>query len=77
MKYSPAAEAVAQYPCARCDAKPGKKCATTRDALRFRARLHEFRFGSLNKHDMAWHMAQKGLIDKDGYLRDGFPEAAL
>ena len=28
------------------------------------------------KHNLAWYMAQNGLIDRDGYLRDGFPGGA-
>ena len=32
--------------------------------------------GSQTKREIGWYMAQHGLIDDDGYLRDGFPEAA-
>lgn len=45
----------------------------TRNRLRAFAKAKGLRLGSLNKHDMGWHMAQEGFIDADGYLRDGFP----
>ena len=45
----------------------------TRNSLRAVAKGKGLRLGSLRKRDMAWHMAQSGLIDADGFLRDGFP----
>ena len=38
-------------------------------------RMHANRHGltAKLKRDLAWFMAQHGLIDADGYLRDGFP----
>ena len=45
----------------------------TRNHLRAVAKSKGLRLGGLNKHLMAWHMAQEGLIDADGYLRDRFP----
>ena len=50
----------------------------TRDALRAHAKGHglstafEWRY----KRNLAWNMAQHGLIDADDYLRDGFPRSA-
>ena len=46
-----------------------------RDHLRAvaKAKLPDQRLGGLRKWHMAWHMAQYGLIDAEGYLRDGFP----
>lgn len=46
----------------------------TRDHLRAVAKAKGLRLGSLGKHDLGWEMAQRGLIDADGRLRDGFPE---
>ena len=47
----------------------------TRDQLRRWAKVHGLRLSGLRKLDIGWHMAQHGLIDADGHLRDGFPEA--
>ncbi|EFQ84733.1 hypothetical protein HMPREF0063_10074 [Aeromicrobium marinum DSM 15272] len=44
-----------------------------RNTLRSHAKAHGLRLGSLRKTDLAWQMAQHGLIDANGYLRDGFP----
>jgi len=49
----------------------------TRNALRNHAKSKGFKFGRLTKMNMAWMMAQNGLIDSDGYLRDGFPEVKV
>ena len=32
--------------------------------------------GYPHKNDLAWYMAQHGLIDAEGNLRDGFPGGA-
>lgn len=45
----------------------------TRDQLRTWAKAHGHKWGSLHKHDLGWQMAQHGLIDAAGNLRDGFP----
>ena len=45
-----------------------------RDTLRAHAKGHACPTPAL-KSDLAWYMAQHGLIDDEGYLRDGFPEA--
>jgi hypothetical protein len=44
-----------------------------RDGLRAFAKGHGVRTGFAHKRDLAWYMAQAGLIDHLGYLRDGFP----
>lgn len=41
-----------------------------RDTLRAHAQDHGVRVASLNKYDLGWHLAQHGLIDADGVLRD-------
>lgn len=46
----------------------------TRNAMRAFAKSKGLRLGSLRKSDLGWHMAQHGLIDAYGNLRDGFPE---
>ena len=46
----------------------------TRNHLRAFAKAKGLRLGSLSKGDMGWYMAQHGLIDADGLLRDGFPD---
>ena len=48
----------------------------TRNALRAHARGHGVSVGHSHKSSLAWHMASRGLIDADGYLRDGFPGGA-
>lgn len=45
----------------------------TRNALRNHAKGAGLRLGSLRKRDLAWFMAQHGLIDASGNLRAGFP----
>jgi hypothetical protein len=47
----------------------------TRNALRAHAKGHGLRLGALRKSDIGWHMAQAGLIDEAGYLRDDYPKA--
>lgn len=49
----------------------------TRDALRAHAKRHGLRLGSATKYHLGWHLAQHGLIDADGFLRDGFPTGAV
>ncbi len=44
-----------------------------RNVLRHHAQAHGLKVGGLRKSDIGWHMAQHGLIDSDGNLRDGFP----
>ncbi len=48
----------------------------TREALRNHAMAHGVvtAFHLRYKRNLAWAMAQHGLIDADGTLRDGFPE---
>jgi hypothetical protein len=48
----------------------------TRGALRAFAKGRVSRPGHSIKRDLAWQMAQDGLIDADGRLRDGFPKGA-
>lgn len=50
----------------------------TRNRLRAHAKAHGVTtaFGNRLKAGLAWDLAQHGLIDADGYLRDGFPEVA-
>ena len=48
----------------------------TRNALRAFAKGHGASYSSRIKYDLAWHMAQHGLIDAEGNLRDGFPDGA-
>lgn len=48
----------------------------TRDHLRSVAKSKGLRLGSLRKSDIGWFMAQHGLIDATGCLRDGFPEVS-
>ena len=45
----------------------------TRNQLRAHAKGRASRPGHSIKFDLAWQMAQDGLIDANGYLRDGFP----
>lgn len=45
----------------------------TRNNLRAFAKGHRVTPSSLRKRDLATRMAYEGLIDRDGYLRDGFP----
>jgi hypothetical protein len=45
----------------------------SRDALRHWAKGHGSPTAVRLKHDLAWYMAQHGLIDAEGNLRDGFP----
>lgn len=47
----------------------------TRDQLRVHAKTHGVitAFRQRYKRDLAWYMAQHGLIDAEGNLRDGFP----
>jgi len=47
----------------------------TRNTLRAFAKGHGAPYSSGLKNDLAWHMAQHGLIDAEGNLRDGFPGA--
>lgn len=48
----------------------------TRNALRAFANGRVSRPGHSVKRDLAWQMAQDGLIDAEGNLRDGFPGGA-
>ena len=45
----------------------------TRAALNEHASAHGVPTGHRHKRTLAWYMAQAGLIDSKGYLRDGFP----
>lgn len=45
----------------------------TRAQLRMHANGRLPRTGHQLKSDLAWDLAQHGLISPDGYLRDGFP----
>ena len=45
----------------------------TRDELRRHAQRHGLQPSSLRKYDLGTVMAYKGLIDENGYLREGFP----
>lgn len=45
----------------------------SRSALRAHAQGHGVTASVLHKRDLATRMAYEGLIDADGYLRDGFP----
>ena len=45
----------------------------TRAGLNDHARSHGVSTAHRVKHNLAWYMAQHGLIDRDGRLRDGFP----
>jgi hypothetical protein len=45
----------------------------SRNTLRAFARWRMLAPSSLQKRDLATRMAYEGLIDADGYLRDGFP----
>lgn len=47
-----------------------------RDTLRAHGQAHGVRVASLNKFDLGWHLAQHGLIDADGVLRDPAPAEA-
>ena len=59
------------------DARASAACMTyTRSALRAHANSHGVSTSHRVKHDLAWHMAQLGLIDHYGHLRDGFPSEA-
>jgi hypothetical protein len=48
----------------------------TRAGLNAHARSHGISTSHRLKYDLAWYMAQHGLIDRDGSLRDGFPSEA-
>lgn len=45
----------------------------TRDHLRAFAKRHGLHVSHLLKEEIAWDMAQFGLIEPDGNLRHGFP----
>ena len=45
----------------------------TRNALRNFAKAKGLTPSISRKRDLAWRMAQAGLICRNGYLRDGFP----
>ena len=51
----------------------------TRNALRAHAKAHGVTtaFRNRYKRDLAWAMAQHGLIAPDGSLRDSFPAQAV
>lgn len=46
----------------------------SRNNLRAHATGHGVTPSILHKRDLATRMAYEGLIDADGYLRDGFPD---
>jgi hypothetical protein len=48
----------------------------SRNFLREWAKEHGVSAAHRLKFDLAWHMAQHGLIDAEGNLRDGFPGGA-
>ena len=48
----------------------------TQSNLRAWAKSHGCPSGDSTKGDLAWRMAQHGLIAADGALRDGFPGGA-
>lgn len=45
----------------------------TRDQLREHAKARGLKLGARHKLAAAWYLAQQGMIDADGALRDRFP----
>ena len=48
----------------------------SRDVMRRHCKVHTGSTGPNVKAELGWWMAQKGLIDAHGNLRDGFPGVA-